>query len=95
MMALLGRSPIADSIQHFASQTLQLGFEVPLVGRLDNLRRLGKILESLVRPPELQVSCCEQYEGKLHASGIFTSATRGKALSQPREAFLRLPQHGQ
>src|SRR5215471_194229 len=95
MIVLLGRSPIPDGFQHLASQTVQLGFEVPLVARLYDLRCVGKAPQSLVRPPELQVSRCEQYEGKRHASARSGSAKRGKTLCQQSKAFLRLPEHGQ
>jgi hypothetical protein len=53
MVVLLGRSLAVAAIQQqLATQTMQLGLGEPLLGPLNDLRRLSEMLQSVKRLPE-------------------------------------------
>jgi hypothetical protein len=53
MIALLGRHSIAGGTQQIASQPMQFGFAVSVVGRLDDLSSLSEAIQGLTGCPSL------------------------------------------
>ena len=62
MVTLLGSGSIAYDIQQIASQSMELSLVGPLLGRLDDLHRLGEAIQSFDRMTDYRVGLGEKHE---------------------------------
>jgi hypothetical protein len=95
MIVLLGRDPLARRVQQIASQPMQLGLAVPLVGRLDDLRGLSEAIQALHRLSKLGVGLGKHRERHGRTNDSSSTTTHCKSLREQLNAFLRLAERGQ
>jgi hypothetical protein len=91
MIVLLGRDPLARRVQQIASQPMQLGLAVPLVGRLDDLRGLSEAIQALHRLSKLGVGLGKHRERHGGTNDSSSTTTHCKSLREQLNAFLVWP----
>jgi hypothetical protein len=95
MVALLGGGSIAGGVQQIASQPMQLGLVVSLIGSFNDQRSLGEAIQALDLVPEPGVGLGKPHENpwrKLNSPG---GAVHSKPVGDQSEAFLCLPKRSQ